>query len=167
FAASESGKFPVVIDNSPCALAVFEDSAGLSPAARGQLEKLKILDPTDFALHLAKRLPLKPLKDANRFFPVCSVVKSGRLGRFEELAKMICDKPVLPLQSACCGMAGDRGLWFPELTENAKERFHWSPAEMPAKGFCTSRTCEMALSEKKISFESIFAALEQASRPDV
>ena len=166
FAASESGKFPVVIDNSPCALAVFEDSAGLSPAARGQLEKLKILDPTDFALHLAKRLPLKPLKDANRFFPVCSVVKSGRLGRFEELAKMICDKPVLPLQSACCGMAGDRGLWFPELTENAKERFHWSPAEMPAKGFCTSRTCEMALSEKKISFESIFAALEQASRPD-
>lgn len=164
FDASENGQIPVVIDNSPCAFAVIEDSEQLSATARGQLEKLKILDPTDFALHLAKRLPLRPLKDTSRFFPVCSVVKSGRVRRFEELAKMLCDKPVFPLQSACCGMAGDRGLWFPELTDNAAERFHWSSAEQPTKGFCTSRTCEVALSRDDVTFESIFNALERASR---
>jgi len=163
FKLSDGGSIPIVIDNSPCALAVLEDSAGVSDSAREKLAKLKILDPTDFALHLAQRLKIEPLKEATRFFPVCSVVKSGRSARFEELARLISETPVFPLQTACCGMAGDRGLWFPELTENARQRFHWSSKEK-ARGFCTSRTCEVALSDDETTFDSIYVALELASR---
>ncbi len=163
FKLSDGGSMPIVIDNSPCALAVLEDSTGVSDAAREKLSKLKILDPTDFALHLAQRLKIEPLKEATRFFPVCSVVKSGRSARFEELARLISETPVFPLQTACCGMAGDRGLWFPELTENARQRFHWSSKEK-ARGFCTSRTCEIALTDDETTFDSIYVALELASR---
>jgi D-lactate dehydrogenase len=166
FDVSNGGKVPVVIDNSPCAFAVFEDSSQLSTHTRARLANLTILDPTDFALHLARRLPLKPLQEASHFFPVCSVIKSGRAKQFEELANMLCKNPVLPLQSACCGMAGDRGLWFPELTANATDRLQWSQSEKPVQGFCTSRTCEIGLSRDELPFETIFAALEKASRPD-
>lgn len=163
FELSNKGEWHVVIDNSPCAQAVFDDSSLLSEELRKKLAQLKIWDPVDLALQLVERLPLSPLKEPTRFFPVCSVVKSGRVGRFEILARTICEKPIFPLQSACCGMAGDRGLWFPELSANATERFFWSEKNS-ARGFCSSRTCEIALSANGAPFESIYVALEMASR---
>lgn len=44
----------------------------------------------------------------------------------------------------CCGMAGDRGMRYPELTGAATQHFK-APTNVK-DGYSTSRTCEMALS---------------------
>lgn len=164
FELSQAGRVPIVVDNSPCAYALVEDSEQLSESAASKLSMLKILDPVDFADVLTERLPLSPVEEPLRFFPVCSVVKSGRLGKFEDLARKLSQKPILPLQASCCGMAGDRGLWLPELSTHAVERIPWSEGQA-RQGVCSSRTCEVALSGAGVDFNSIFAALELASRP--
>lgn len=163
FEITDGGKIPVVLDNSPCALSMFEDSKEVSQSSQEKLSRLQILDPVDLALRLAEDLPISPLKSETRFFPVCSVVKSGGMGRFETLAKKICEKPVFPLQNACCGMAGDRGLWHPELSENAVGKIVWSD-EGARQGYCSSKTCEVSLSLNGVAFDSIFSALELVSR---
>ena len=159
-----SGRIPIVIDNSPCASSVFEEIVHLSAELRTRYEVLNFWEPVDYAVFLADKLELNPLQEAIRFFPVCSVRKSGRATAFEKLARKLCTQPVFPNQEACCGMAGDRGLWYPELTENAAQRFHWDTAEVK-RGFCSSRTCEVALSSSGVQFSSLFDALEMASRP--
>ncbi|MEN9810903.1 MAG: hypothetical protein RLZZ488_2470 [Pseudomonadota bacterium] len=163
FELTQQGALPLVVDNSPCAFAPFEEAHGLSEELRQKLNRLQIWDPVDLALHLARRLPLTPSIEAMRFFPVCSQTKSGRADRFEELARMLCKNPVFPLQSSCCGMAGDRGLWFPELSANATAKMQWA-GEGETRGYCTSRTCEISLSQSGINFESVYVALETASR---
>lgn len=164
FETSLEGKIPVVVDNSPCVFSMFEDSNEIPQSLKEKFSKLQILDPVDLALGLAERLPISPLQSETRFFPVCSVVKSGRLGSFEQLARKLCEKPVFPLQNSCCGMAGDRGLWLPELSENAVRKIVWSD-ENARQGFCSSRTCEVSLSSEGVGFDSVFNALEIVSRP--
>jgi D-lactate dehydrogenase len=163
FEISQEGKFPVVVDNSPCVFSMFEDSNEIPQTLKEKFSKLQILDPVDLAMQLAERLPISPLQSETRFFPVCSVVKSGRVGKFEQFAQKICEKPIFPLQNACCGMAGDRGLWLPELSENAVRKIVWSN-ENARQGFCSSRTCEISLSSDGVGFDSIFNALEIVSR---
>ena len=164
YEVSLSGRIPIVIDNSPCASSVFEEIVHLSAELRTRYEVFNFWEPVDYAVFLAEKLELNPLQEAIRFFPVCSVRKSGRATAFEKLARKLCTQPVFPNQEACCGMAGDRGLWYPELTENATQRFHWDTAEVK-RGFCSSRTCEVALSSSGVQFRSLFDALELASRP--
>jgi D-lactate dehydrogenase len=164
FEISQEGKIPVVVDNSPCVFAMFEDSREIPQILKEKFSKLQILDPVDLALQLAERLSISPLQSETRFFPVCSVVKSGRGGKFEQLARKICDKPIFPLQNACCGMAGDRGLWLPELSENAVRKIVWG-GESARQGYCSSRTCEVSLSSDGVGFDSVFNALEIVSRP--
>lgn len=163
FEVSHEGRYPIVVDNSPCEQAMFEDAQLLPDELRKKLAMLQVWDPVDCALFLARRLTLDPLEEELKFFPVCSVSKSGRRSQFDELARMICKKPVLPLQESCCGMAGDRGMWFPELTKNATDSIVWGNGDARI-GFCTSRTCEIALSSSQVAFSSIFEALEKSSR---
>jgi D-lactate dehydrogenase len=161
---SDSGRVPVVIDNSPCeqSLREFIESPDASVWLNGRT--LDLWDPVDFALYLSSKLKLKPITYPVRFFTVCSVHKSGRKNKFLELAQRLAPMASFPDQEACCGMAGDRGAWIPELIQNAKERFHWGDTHSRT-GFCTSRTCEAALSTEERTFYSVFHALEQASRP--
>lgn len=156
------GKIPVVIDNSPCTYALIEflnQGQALQATPR-----LVVWDLVDFALHLTEFLDIKPLSEPTRFFPVCALRKMGKVKSFEQLAGKIAQTPVFPDQEACCGMAGDRGLWFPELVENASRRHQWRECGA-RQGYCSSRTCEIAVSSESVRFSSIFNALELASRP--
>lgn len=162
FASSHGGLVPIVFDNSPCALSAKEEFADLSEDVRIRFSKLKILDPVEYALLLADKLQLKPLAEPIRFFPVCSVRKAGLTSEFEKLARHLSVEPHFPHQETCCGMAGDRGLWFPELPAHAAGKMHWEKSSA-VHGVCSSRTCEVALSESGVPFHSIFNALEHAS----
>lgn len=161
---SDSGRLPVVIDNSPCeqSLRDFMQQPQSLEWLNGRT--LKLWDPVDFAFYLAGKVEIKPIAEPVRFFSVCSVQKTGRGEKLAELASKLAPLASFPAQESCCGMAGDRGVWFPELVENARHRFQWNEANARF-GFCTSRTCEAALSSEAVSFSSIFNALELASRP--
>lgn len=55
----------------------------------------------------------------------------------------------MPFNANCCGMAGDRGFLFPELTQSATEM---EAREINTCGsfdgyYSSSKTCEMSLSD--------------------
>lgn len=56
----------------------------------------------------------------------------------------MCAKCGLSADIPCCGMAGDRGMRFPELTAAACQ--HVNLQEDVSDGYSNSRTCEIAVS---------------------
>ena len=164
FAESKSGVHPIVIDNSPCASTFVEDVRTLDDDLKLKLQKLQIWDPLDYARFLVQKLRLKPWPEPTNFFPVCSLRKAGKTADFIDLAELLCERPIFPNQEACCGMAGDRGLWHPTLTENAVARLDWNN-DSARQGYCSSRTCAVALSQPGVPYGSLFDALEKATRP--
>jgi D-lactate dehydrogenase len=52
------------------------------------------------------------------------------------------------MHAGCCGMAGDRGFLFPELTGAATRPEASEINQNPYEGYySTSRTCEIAMSD--------------------
>jgi D-lactate dehydrogenase len=85
-----------------------------------------------------------------------------------------CAKNVsMPMRPACCGQAGDRGFWIPELTRAATRKIEWTGAmyseSSEKKGsqkahYSTSRTCEIALSENAAAaYTSVLELVLKAS----
>jgi D-lactate dehydrogenase len=48
----------------------------------------------------------------------------------------------------CCGFAGDRGFTHPELNEHALRHLKGALPDECGRGYSTSRTCEIGLSEQ-------------------
>jgi D-lactate dehydrogenase len=66
----------------------------------------------------------------------------------------------LPMQTcACAGMAGDRGMRYPELTAGALQHLETSGC---SDGYSTSRTCEMSLSNHSgINFRGLVYLIDE------
>lgn len=66
------------------------------------------------------------------------------------------------LKAHCAGMAGDRGMRYPELTAGATQHI-----DLPANctdGYSTSRTCEMALSNASgLNFRGLVYLIDEAT----
>jgi D-lactate dehydrogenase len=80
------------------------------------------------------------------------------------IAKHFANEVTAPLSAGCCGMAGDRGFLFPELTASATAH---EASEVNLKvhhdGYYSStKTCEMALSEAvNKNYESILYLVDE------
>jgi D-lactate dehydrogenase len=90
------------------------------------------------------------------------------MGLMDELLKVAeaCSHKVTnPLQAGCCGMAGDRGLIYPELVQAATKMEVKELLEEVHDGYySSSRMCESAL-EKATgqAFHSILYLLEEVT----
>ncbi|REG99026.1 (Fe-S)-binding protein [Flavobacterium aquicola] len=153
--ASESGKYPILYDMSPC---FYHSKEEFSKA-------LKIVDPIEFMLeYVMPLLTIKNKKDTITVFPVCSVKKIGKTEQLTALSKLCADNVTL-IDSNCCGFAGDRGFLVPELNEHGLRELK---AQIPygcTEGYSTSRTCEIGLEKMSgIDFKSIFYLIEEVTR---
>jgi D-lactate dehydrogenase len=148
--ASEQGAYPIVVDTSSCAYTLQNAAHLLSETNRAHLYQLKIMDVTEFSAdYLLKRLIVKHKKKSVALHPVCSLEKMKLKGKMLAVAKACADEVIVPQHAGCCGMAGDRGFFFPELTQAAT---HLEAEEIKNAPQCeghysTGRTCEMALTE--------------------
>lgn len=80
-----------------------------------------------------------------------------------KIASLCADK-VTPSGIPCCGMAGDRGMRYPELTGNALQHLNL-PADCK-DGYSTSRTCEMSLSNHSgINFRGLVYLVDECTEP--
>ncbi|WIA33444.1 hypothetical protein OEZ86_006576 [Tetradesmus obliquus] len=157
--ASQMGKLPIVIDNSPC-LAQFK-SAGLNQ----QELKFSLYEPVAFtSLFLAPGLDFEKLpRSVALHVPCTSKQAPGLADKFVALAEQ-CAESVTPTGIPCCGMAGDRGLRFPELTASACQHIDL-PSDV-TDGYSTSRTCEIGVSNAAgLHFRSILFLFDEASKP--
>jgi D-lactate dehydrogenase len=163
---TSGGSIPVVIDITSCSHSLHTCRPYLTAENQVRFDGLKILDSLEFAVDvLLPRLAIKKMSGKAVFHPVCSLHKMGAYKKLEELAARTVDSPVIPFTAGCCGMAGDRGFYYPGLTASACREEGAEAAAQAASGYySTGKTCEMALSEASgASYRSIFYLLDEVS----
>ena len=75
----------------------------------------------------------------------------------------MCATNVVDTQVPCCGMAGDRGMRYPELTAASLQHLNVAGC---SDGYSTSRTCEMNLSNHSgIDFRGLVYLIDEATAP--
>jgi D-lactate dehydrogenase len=153
--ASEGGRWPIVFDTSPCAYSMKRYLAG----------RLPVHDSIEF-VHDAvlARVTIAPQARAVAIHPVCSVRKMGHVDKLLSIAARCAAQVVTSDDVQCCGFAGDRGFVRPELNEHALRHLKASLPADCAKGYSSSRTCEIGLSEQAgFAYESILYLVERCS----
>ena len=156
-AASENGRYPVIMDASACTTRMQKFLDG----------RLKVYDFHEFAVDaLLPRLMITREAGPVALHINCSVRRTGADAKLRQLLKACVDQVVEPAGVTCCGFAGDRGFVVPELNKHALRKIHDDLPAGCACGVSTNRTCEIGLTaETGINFESVAFLLEKCSRP--
>ncbi|WP_129717603.1 FAD-binding and (Fe-S)-binding domain-containing protein [Pedobacter sp. SYP-B3415] len=149
FAATRGGEIPVVLDISSCTQTLLSCRSVLDSERQARFDALTIIDSVEY-IHEYIMPRSKPLRKKDRItlHPVCSLQKlPGLESKFAAIASAYAEEVNIPLHAGCCGMAGDRGFLFPELTRSATKK-EAADVDLHCDGYySSSKTCEMALSE--------------------
>lgn len=146
--ASEQGRLPVICETSPCSgqLILHKNSGSLSKA---ELSKLEIYDfCTYMARHIIpKRTDWPKVTKKVVLHPTCTIKKLGASSDLQKVAETFATEVVTPLNSECCGFAGDKGFFLPQLLRSATQAEAKEVSKINSTShFSTCRTCELGLS---------------------
>jgi D-lactate dehydrogenase len=131
-----------------------------------RFDEIKILDIVDFlADAVIPNLPITKPKNSIVFHPVCSTYKMNLLGKMKVIGNACAIKADFPVNAGCCGMAGDRGFYYPELTAAATKTEVQEVNEKEYDGYySTGKTCEMSLSSSSAkNYQSILYLIDEVS----
>jgi len=152
---SGGGACGAVTDASTCAKHFREHPGATSVADSAEFLLAEVLP----RLKLTGKLPSVAVHHN------CSAQRMKEQQAINTLAAAIADKVVVLDAISCCGYAGDKGLFLPELNEHATR---FGKAQIPSgceMGLSTVSTCATGLSERMgIPFFSIASLLEKVSR---
>ncbi|MBO9570836.1 MAG: 4Fe-4S dicluster domain-containing protein, partial [Chitinophagaceae bacterium] len=155
---TNEGSVPVVTDVSSCAYTLHNLRHALTEENKTRFDALKIMDSVDYLYDLILTRKLAVNKKGNIVLhPVCSLQKMNTQNKFVKIANTFAEKVTVPAHAGCCGMAGDRGFLFPELTASATHDEATEVKQNSYAGYYSStKTCEMAMTEAvKQNYESI------------
>ncbi|MBC7617185.1 MAG: FAD-binding oxidoreductase [Pedobacter sp.] len=161
---SQHGALPVVIDITSCTLTLQDCGHALTPENKLKFDAIKIIDSIDYVMdYLLPNITVNKKKDKITLHPVCSLQKMGLEAKFLKIAQQLAHNVHIPVHAGCCGMAGDRGFLFPELTASATKPEADEVKEQSYNGYYSSgKTCEIALSEAVgKNYESIINLLDE------
>lgn len=155
-ALSDAGRLSVVTDASTCAKHLRE-FPGDAP----------VLDSSQFLMNeLLPRLTITRKLDVVAVHHNCSAQRLAEQPMTEAIAVACAERVAVLSSVTCCGYAGDKGLFFPELNAHATR---FVKSDIPpgcTLGVSTVSTCASGLSEHAgIPFVGLASLLEWASRP--
>merc|ERR1719440_960072 len=156
--ASDRGRLPIVCDTSPCLQRMKEK-------IDDPLLKLALFEPVQFiSLYLQSELEFSKVRDSIAVHVPCSSKKLKLSDQMIGLAEM-CAHEVHATPIPCCGMAGDRGMRYPELTGASLQHLDgMMQSNGCTDGYSTSRTCEMSLSNHSgVNFRSLLYLVDEAT----
>ena len=153
--ASEHGKWPVLIDTSPCAKRSIEQFS----------QPMQILEPSQFVLkYLLQHLTISPLQETIMLHITCSTRRQALDKQMLQLAQYCAKEVIVPEHIECCGWAGDKGFTTPELNAAALLPLKSQIPEHCTRGYSNSRTCEIGLSHHSgIAYQSILYLVDEVS----
>jgi D-lactate dehydrogenase len=163
---SQSGKIPIVMDVTSCTQTLKTCRTVLNEENKARFDQMTFIDVIDFAADiLLPRLTISKPKDKIIFHPVCSVHKMGSMNKLYIIGKSCAKVAHLPTFAGCCGMGGDKGFYYPQLTLAATKIEANEVKQTAYDGYySSSKTCEMALSEAVgKNYESILKLLDTVS----
>jgi D-lactate dehydrogenase len=146
-ACSRDGEYPVLFDTSPCLYTMKQ-----KPDPR-----LRLYEPVEF-IHafLLDALEFTKIPETIAVHVTCSSIKLGLREKFLAVAGACAEKVVVPDHVGCCGVAGDRIFFFPELNESALAALRDGLPTGCRSGYSNSRTCEIGLSlQSGLPYQSI------------
>lgn len=152
---TRNGELPVVCDMSPCLLHMRETLDS----------RLKLYDQVEF-IHdfLLDRLHFVPRPVTVTIHTTCSSTKMQLADKFFAVASRCAEKVVVPENVDCCGWAGDRGFFYPELNNSALQALKHEIRDA-REGYSNSRTCEIGLSiNSGITYQSVIYLVDKATR---
>ena len=155
--ASDNGRWPVLIDTSPCSQALKEVAAGRMP----------LLDIAEFLHDTVLPNVEIPVRSTTpvALHLTCSTRRMGLDAKLTAVAHACAEHVVIPPDVACCGFAGDKGFVRPEMNRHALRTLAPSIAGCAA-GYSTSRTCEIGLSvHGGIPYRSLAYLVDSVTRP--
>lgn len=166
---SDGGRVPVMCDVTSCTQTILRNVAGQLTGPN--LERYGRMTVVDIAPWLAEgvlaRLEVTTPKTSVALHPTCACVQLGVEQQIQAIGDTCAHEAVVPRNWGCCGVAGDRGFIYPELSDGAQRD---EQAELAGRTFdgyySVAGTCEIALSERSgHDFESIVYLVEEATRP--
>ena len=154
---SEHGKYPILIDTSPCKSMLLEN--------KEKIIGLSIYEPVGFIEDvLVNYLDFAPLDETIMLHVTCTSRRMGLAMQMQKLADRCSTKVILPEHIQCCGFAGDKGFTTPELNENALALLNIQVPNDCKTGYSNSRTCEIGLSHHAgIDYQSIIYLVDKAT----
>lgn len=132
--ATKGGKYAVVIEHSSCFYSLLKDFK----------DKFKILDISEFLLSIADKLAWQKSDKTLLVHKLCLLKKLGKDGALYELARLCSDEVRLIQSFECCGFAGKKGFFTPELNQSSTKNLNAETNENFI-GVSTSSTCEIGL----------------------
>ena len=89
----------------------------------------------------------------------------GSVDKLVAIADRCCADVVTVDAVQCCGFAGDKGFKRPELNEHALRHLHEAIPAGCTRGYSSSRTCEIGLSEYSgFPYQSIIHLVDECAR---
>jgi D-lactate dehydrogenase len=158
------GKLPVVLDVSSCTHTLQHCRVVLTDENKAYFDQMNIIDSIDYLYdHVLPVLKDVRKKDNIVLHPVCTLKKMGLESKLFQIADRFANKVDVPLNAGCCGMAGDRGFLFPELTAAATAPEAKEVKRKEYEGYySTAKTCEMAMSDAvSKNYESILYLVDE------
>ncbi|WP_250317960.1 FAD-binding and (Fe-S)-binding domain-containing protein [Pedobacter sp. B4-66] len=148
--STKRGRFPIVLDISSCTQTLLNCRNSLTAENKIRFDALKIIDSIEYiADYVIPKVKISKKKENIVLHPVCSIQKmDGVQQKFNSIANHFAEQVTQPLFAGCCGMAGDRGFLYPELTAAATKKEVEEVKEIKYDGYySSSKTCEIALSD--------------------
>lgn len=147
---SVQGKVPVMCDFSSCTYTFLQNAKRLPIEYQQKFASLTFIDSVEYLQqHVLPKLTIQKNNDAVVLHPTCAVTKLHLNESFAAVAETCSTNVVIPANVGCCGMAGDRGFLFPELIASATQHEAAEANQVAhAKGYSSSTTCEMSLSQQ-------------------
>lgn len=171
------GRLPLVTDASSCAHGLADLGPLLDEDRRGRFDAITILDSIDFVHDLVlpglvQRDDWERSDDPIVVHATCSVQHAHNTDRLIAIVGAVTTTVVTPAAGSCCGFAGDRGFWRPELTASATSvlarelRAYEAEHGAVADRVSSNLPCEIGLSDGTGSvFGSYLRLLEERTRP--
>lgn len=152
--ASNNGEYKIIIDHSSC---FYQLTKSLKNS------NLKILDISEFLLEIKDRLNIIKTDDKILVHQLCLMKKTKKSNLIFELANL-CSNSVQTIKSfGCCGFAGDKGFFTPELNLSSTKDLKVESMKFDY-GVSSSSTCEIGLSSNSnIEFQSIVYLVDKVS----
>jgi D-lactate dehydrogenase len=152
---AEAGRLPVVTDASTCAKHLREFPGDAAVADSAQFLAQHVLPK----LTITQRLPVVAVHHN------CSAQRLFEQPMTEAIAQACADKVAVLSSITCCGYAGDKGLFVPELNAHATRRVRNDIPQGCELGVSTVSTCASGLTEHAgLPFVGLASLLEWASR---
>ncbi len=145
---SNHGEKPIIFDSTSCFQTIMKCQNALSENNSQKWEKLKFIDSTEFiADTIIDKLKITKKSEKVVLHPTCSSIKLSIDHKLKKIAEKCSDVVVIPQNIGCCGMAGDRGMIYPELNKSATLDEKEEISGLEADGYYSSNIpCEIGMS---------------------